>query len=128
MEGLLLAGNEFRLLVCGGRDYIDRPMIHFYLNAALENLGDSLVLIAGGARGADSLAEEWARDHEVPVKVFQADWDTHGRKAGPIRNQLMLDEGKPTAVLAFPGGKGTADMIDRATKADVPVYRAAEFQ
>lgn len=46
---------------------------------------------------------------------------TNGKAAGPIRNQRMLDEGKPDLVVAFPGGRGTADMVRRAKAAGVPV-------
>lgn len=50
-----------------------------------------------------------------------AEWDRLGRKAGPIRNQRMLDEGKPALVIAFPGGTGTAGMVAIARKGRVPV-------
>jgi len=53
--------------------------------------------------------------------VFLANWRTHGKAAGPIRNQQMLDEGRPHLVVAFPGGTGTADMVRRAKAAGVPV-------
>ena len=66
---------------------------------------------------------EWAR---IPVKEYPADWQKHGRAAGPIRNQQMLDEGKPDLVVAFDGGRGTADMIARAEKAGVRVVRATK--
>jgi hypothetical protein len=86
------------------------------------------VLIHGNGKGADTLADDWAfmRDN-VLHWAFPADWDTHGRKAGPIRNQRMLDDGKPDLVLAFVDkplekSRGTADMVRRAHKADVPVY------
>jgi hypothetical protein len=75
------------------------------------------------ARGADSLAVRYAEQYKCPVEKFPALWDVHGRAAGPIRNQLMLDEGKPDLVLAFPGGRGTAHMIDIAEKAGVEVHR-----
>jgi hypothetical protein len=77
------------------------------------------VLIAGGARGADTLAEEWAKAQGIQCEVYMADWEGLGRKAGPIRNQQMLDEGKPDLVIAFPGGRGTADMVRRAREAGV---------
>jgi hypothetical protein len=80
-----------------------------------------VVVIAGGARGADTLAVEWAKEREVMVEVYMAEWDQFGRKAGPIRNQRMLDEGKPDLVVAFPGGRGTAGMIALAEKAGVEV-------
>jgi len=41
----------------------------------------------------------------------QGEWDELGKKAGPLRNQRMLDEGKPDLVVAFPGGGGTKDMV-----------------
>jgi UDP-N-acetylmuramoylalanine-D-glutamate ligase len=57
----------------------------------------------------------------IPVETYEADWDTHGKAAGPIRNKRMLDEGKPDLVVAFPGGRGTANMISQARKAGVEV-------
>lgn len=45
------------------------------------------------------------------------------RAAGPIRDQEMLDKGKPDLVVAFLGNRGTADMVRRAREAGVPVRR-----
>lgn len=81
-------------------------------------------VIAGGADGADSLGAEWAAERKIYVRIFEADWAKLNRAAGPIRNQRMLDEGKPELVVAFPGGNGTADMIGRAHKAGVAVLFA----
>jgi hypothetical protein len=64
-------------------------------------------------------------DQDIPCSVYMADWDGLGRKAGPIRNQRMLDEGKPDLVIAFPGGRGTADMVRRAREAGVEVVELA---
>jgi len=108
------------VLVCGGRDYTDRD----FLFATLDQLHAArsfCLVISGGARGADSLAEEWAKICGLPLQVFKADWQTHGRAAGPIRNQKMLDEGKPTLVVAFPGGRGTLDMTTRARSHGIEV-------
>ena len=113
-----------RVLVCGGRDFSDRELISRTLAPYKPTPVNSVCehkLILGGATGADSLAYEWAEVFGVPFRLFPADWKTHGRAAGPIRNQRMLDEGKPDLVIAFPGGKGTADMVRRARKAGVPV-------
>jgi hypothetical protein len=82
--------------------------------------GFSLV-IARVARGADTFAEEWARAARLPCTVYQANWEGLGRKAGPIRNQRMLDEGLPDLVVPFPGGKATADMVRRAREAAIEV-------
>jgi len=67
------------------------------------------------------LAHDWARARMIQVRCYNADWQRHGRGAGPIRNQAMLDDGKPHLVIAFPGGRGTVDMIRRAKAAAVAV-------
>lgn len=109
-----------RVLVCGGRDYGDAARVFSVLD---EFHGGSRItaVVTGAAPGADTLAERWARERRIPVERYPADWKAHGRAAGPIRNARMLDEARPDAVVAFPGGRGTADMVSRATKADVPV-------
>lgn len=111
-----------RLLVCGGRNYAKRGTVFRVLDFAAKRYGVACIL-QGGAEGADGLAREWAQDRKVPMTTFHADWRTHGKKAGPLRNQRMVDEGKPTLVIAFSGGRGTEDMIARATKAGVRVLR-----
>lgn len=108
-----------KVLVCGGRDYCDRAFLWGYL----DHLGppEVSVIISGMATGADTLAARWGKRFGVPVREFPAEWDKHGRAAGPIRNQRMLDEGKPDLVIAFPGGRGTADMVRRAKAAGIKV-------
>lgn len=105
-----------RVLVCGGRDYDNVARAEEVLDAL-----DIDVIIEGGARGADNLGYQYAYRHDILVETFPARWDRHGKAAGPLRNQRMLDEGKPDLVVAFPGGRGTADMVRRAKKAGVPV-------
>lgn len=109
--------TKLRVLVCGGRDFEDALDVERILRPIWKQI---TCLIHGGATGADALAGLWAERNGVPVLVFKADWD-RGRVGGPIRNQRMLDEGKPDYVIAFPGGKGTKDMILKARRAGVPV-------
>lgn len=116
----------FRVLVCGGRDYQDMAFVFAELDRVNEACSDPICVIAGGATGADAFAEKWARSYigkreGVSYHGFKADWEKHGKAAGPIRNQAMIDRGKPNLVLAFPGGRGTADMIRRAEAAGIPV-------
>ena len=122
--------NEFRVLVCGGRSYEDRTRFFHILDKALRaaTLAERpFVLIHGGAKGADSLSGLWAAARQVgDVRVYEADWETHGRSAGPIRNKLMLTDGQPHVIIAFKGGSGTADMIRQGKKAGVPVYEVKE--
>jgi hypothetical protein len=79
------------------------------------------VLISGAATGADTLAVRWARAWNVPVVEYPAQWERLGRMAGPVRNRKMLEEGRPDFVIAFPGGRGTAHMVQIARASGVPV-------
>jgi hypothetical protein len=106
-----------RVLICGGRDFDNQGA----MEQAISELSPGTVVIHGGARGADRLAGECAKAAGLVVSAYPADWKTHGRAAGPIRNQRMLDLGKPDLVVAFPGGRGTADMVRRAKSAGVKV-------
>ena len=79
-------------------------------------------LIHGDAKGADTLAAEIAAEQGWKVIAMPADWDTHHKAAGPIRNQQMVDM-HPDLVVAFlmPNSRGTRDCVERALKADIPV-------
>jgi YspA, cpYpsA-related SLOG family len=107
-----------KVIVCGGRDYSDRAHIFSVLDA-IHAQAPITILMHGNARGADSLADEWAAG-KVKTAAFTPAWEEHGRAAGPLRNQEMLDAG-PDLVIAFPGGRGTADMVKRAKSVGVEV-------
>jgi hypothetical protein len=138
--------SAFRLLVCGGRDFGHRPKwavfgtceyIEMERKAAAERallervLSASeprpSVLIHGAARGADSLAADWAKRNGILDLPFLADWYPNGRtggldrSAGPRRNARMIAEGRPDRVIAFAGGNGTSDMCRQARAAGIEV-------
>jgi len=111
-----------RVLVCGGRDYADSDQLFRVLDVA--HLANPIVcLIHGAARGADTLAAGWATRNSISCEAYPAHWERDGNAAGPIRNRKMLEDGKPHLVIAFPGGKGTANMVKQAEAAGVPVVR-----
>lgn len=112
------------MLVCGGRDFDDVFSLFRVLDQA-HHTNEITCIIHGGARGADTMANDWAAGRGVEVDPYWAHWKRDGKRAGPIRNQKMLDEGKPDLVIAFPGGRGTADMVRRAKKAGVLVIQIA---
>lgn len=121
-----------RLLVTGGRDFTDGDYVFRWLQLLHLKYGFAL-LIHGGARGADTLADVWARGAGVQPCKCEALWPYHRSRgayaaAGPIRNGHMLLL-NPQLVVAFPGGAGTADMIKKATLAHVPLLDlAADYQ
>ena len=131
-----MQNDEFRLLVCGGREYGYRtnketgkkekyqPEIdHIWhtLDTVRGAISRPLVVIEGEQRGVDLLAREWAEEKGLEVRGFPADWDQYGKRAGFIRNSQMLKEGNPHAVVAFPGGVGTRMMVGLARRANIPV-------
>jgi hypothetical protein len=104
------------LLVCGGRDFDDYPMVCAYLG----QIPNADLVIQGGARGADALAKRWARENGIHCAQIDAMWEA-GRRGGPARNHAMLLL-KPDAVVAFPGGRGTDHMKSIARAAGIPVW------
>lgn len=118
-----------RLLVCGGRSYSDSLRLFAVLDQLEIERGPIDTVIHGNAKGADLLADTWARTKAPNVTAilgYQAEWKHDGKSAGPIRNQRMLDDGKPDLVVAFPGGKGTADMVAKAERSGVEIVRITE--
>lgn len=109
-----------RVLVCGGRDFGGASLVWRALNRLDADSRIELV-IEGGAKGADAAAAAWARENGRPLATYPACWSAYGRKAGPMRNEKMLVDARPDLVLAFPGGRGTADMLRRARQRGVRV-------
>lgn len=110
-----------RVLVCGSRHGCDYRIVWDMMNHFAPSH-----ICTGGATGVDTLAEDWAKGYGVPCAVYPADWRKEGKAAGPIRNQRMLDEFKPDICIAFPGGRGTQDMVRRCEKAGVSVLRITD--
>lgn len=110
-----------RIIVCGGREYRDYPAIRKALDL-LHARHAITEVVHGGAFGADRLGGAWAEENGIPVRMFLADWHKHGKSAGHLRNRQMLLEARPDLVVAFPGGRGTANMIENATKEGVRVW------
>lgn len=116
--------RNIRVLVCGGRDFGRLETERLHMHKVLDDLDHEyrfVRLIHGDAHGADRMAAKWADLRGIETNDYPADWQSYGKRAGYMRNQKMLDRGKPDLVIAFRGGKGTAMMIDLARKAGVKV-------
>ena len=109
-----------RVLIAGGRNFTDKDFMDKYMS---KYLGQVSVVISGTAKGADRLGEKWAQSNGISVERFPAQWSRYGGAAGPIRNQEMLDKGKPDLVIVFKGGKGSAHMASIARKAGVKTMK-----
>lgn len=112
-----------KVLVCGGRDFNNWRHVEGMLDILNGMYGPITCIVTGACcdedgdpRGADWWAERWARKRAVRYIGFPANFKKYGKPAGPMRNQIMLDEQDPHIVLAFPGNRGTANMIEAATQ------------
>lgn len=123
-----------RVLVCGGRDLCEADVWNWLERFGHQDASEAVgygtritSLIHGGASGADRGAARWGQSEGIRVTAYPANWRKHGKAAGPIRNTRMLAEGKPELVIAFPGGRGTADMTRQADAAGVRILYPARL-
>jgi hypothetical protein len=120
------ADKDVAVLVCGSRGWTDEDAVRTQLERAAARFGvERLVVIAGGARGADRQAEASARALDVAVEVYPARWDRQGRSAGYRRNTQTLDrlaDFPHRCVIAFSNGtRGTQHTIEQARRRGIPV-------
>ncbi len=106
----------FRVIIAGGRDFKDYALLSSTMNHLLSNIKDDIAVVCGKARGADTLGEQYAKEHGYMVQYFPADWKRYGKAAGYIRNTEMAKNAD--ALLAFWDGHslGTRHMIEIARK------------
>ena len=108
--------------VGGGRDFNNKD----WLYSVLDQYHDKFYIteiVSGGAKGADTLAEQWAKDKQITkLTIYIAQWELYGKSAGPARNKLIV--ANVDVFMAFPTeqSKGTHDAINQARMRDIPVY------
>lgn len=110
-----------RVLITGSRNYTDVLKIRKILNEHFKNAGKFILISGACPTGADYIAEVWAKDNNIEVERFPANWKLHGKRAAYIRNQEMVNSGV-IICLAFPLGesRGTNMTIMLAEKAGIP--------
>ena len=115
----------FKVVVAGGRDFDNPNMLdrclRKYLANYMHNPSTSLEIVCGGARGADSLGRDWANALGVPVALFEADWNTHGKKAGILRNIEMGDYADGLILFWDGQSKGSKHMLEYMRSLGKPV-------
>ena len=110
-----------KTIIAGCRDFTDynllKSKVDYYRkdNAITE-------VVCGGATGADALGENYAVQNGIPVKGFPADWNKHGKAAGPIRNRQMAEYADCLIAVWDGKSRGTKNMIDEMNKLMKPVY------
>lgn len=110
-----------RIIVCGGRDFANRQALWAALNTINHSeRGPIRQVVHGNARGADAMAGAWARENKITEWPVPAEWSKYGNSAGPRRNKQMLGM-DIDLVVAFPGGRGTKNMVKQARSRGVEV-------
>lgn len=106
----------FKVIIAGGRDFGDFELLTTRCDLYLQDVvaKTKVEVVCGQAKGADALGKQYAQMRGYPVKSFPADWNLHGKAAGPIRNEQMAKYAN--ALIAFWDGesRGTKNMIDLA--------------
>lgn len=108
-----------RTIIAGSRDGFDYDDL---LHAVEMCPWEITTVVSGTARGVDRLGERWAKEHNVPLECYPANWDEHGRSAGYIRNDQMARKAEALIALWDGYSKGTKHMINLAHKHGLQVY------
>ncbi len=108
-----LLNPRYKVIIAGCRDFDDYNLLKEKVTEALKDIG-GCEIISGNAKGADALGERYAKEHQIPLRLFPADWDKYGKRAGFIRNTEMANNA--THLIAFWDGKskGTKMMLQIA--------------
>jgi len=114
---------KIRLGIVGSRNFYNYEEFGIRLHEAIFNWNISnFEIISGGAQEADSLAERFAKENNIPIEVFRADWNLYGKRAGPIRNKKIVENS--THILTFPSienSPGTMNTISLAKKVNLEI-------
>lgn len=109
-----------RVIIAGSRDYHDYETL---LDLIRECPWEITEVISGGAKGVDALGERYANEKNLKLTVYPADWEKHGRAAGPIRNRKMAENADALlAIMKGNNSKGTKNMIETAKKLNLPAF------
>jgi putative aminopeptidase FrvX len=114
--------DNYRILITGSRDWYDPiPIRNAIINECIKTKYN-VVIVHGGARGADYLAWKIADELQLDVEVYKADWDTYGKAAGFVRNDKMVKLGADVCLAFIKNSSAGATMCaDLAEKAGIPV-------
>lgn len=113
-----------KVIIAGTRDFNDYAFLKKNVDYFLQGINpnnEEIEIVSGNARGADKLGERYAKEHNLPVKLFPANWDKYGKRAGYLRNQEMANYSDVLIAFWDEKSKGTKHMIDIAKKQGLTV-------
>ena len=108
-----------KVIIAGTRTVKDYALVV----QAIERSGYKITeVVSGCATGVDWLGEQWARANDVPVKEMPADWNRHGKSAGPQRNRAMAEYADAAIIIWDGESRGTRNMIENMIRRKKPYY------
>lgn len=108
-----------KVIIAGGRDFTD----YEYLKKECTLLiPENVEIVSGGAKGADFLGERFAKELGLSIKKFPANWNLHGKSAGPIRNKEMAEYADSLICFWDGESRGTKNMIDEANRKSLEIH------
>ena len=113
-----------KVIIAGTRDFNDYAFLKKNVDYFLQGINpnnEEIEIVSGNARGADKLGERYAKEHNLPVKLFPGNWHKYGKRAGYLRNQEMANYSDVLIAFWDEKSKGTKHMIDIAKKQDLTV-------
>lgn len=118
----IMCKNVIKLMVCGSRTIDDKDFIYKKIDECIvENFpNEEIIIIEGEARGVDSIAKQWAIDHNKQIEAYPAKWDLYGKSAGYRRNVDMVKACDHCLIFWDGKSKGTKHDIDLCTKYKKP--------
>lgn len=110
-----------KTIIAGSRTFNDYNLLKSKLDYYRQN-NTITQIVSGGAAGADTLGEKYSDENDIDLVIMRADWDTHGRAAGPIRNRKMAEYAEVLIAVWDGQSRGTKNMIEEMNKLKKPVF------
>lgn len=104
----------FKVIIAGSRDFNNYEYLKQKCDTLLENKRKTheIIIVSGGAKGADTLGERYAKERGYKILIFQPQWKTYGRSAGIRRNNQMADAAQAAIIFWDGSSKGSKNMAD----------------
>ena len=109
-----------KICIAGGRDFANYDVLVKVVDHVLLEIQEPVIIISGKAKGADGLGERYAKEHDLEVLLYPADWKKHGKGAGPIRNAQMAEAADMLIAFWDGSSRGTKNMIGQMQKQGKP--------
>lgn len=116
----LLDGVEimYKLAIVGSRRFINYDLMCRILEP---HLGNIALIISGGAIGADTLAQKFAKDNAIPIHIYYPDWKKYGKRAGFRRNVIVANLAERMIAFAYNDSRGTRHVVSKMKELNKPV-------